>query len=33
MSRLPESWTKDDLEFWKPKPTVAVPAKKAVKGN
>jgi hypothetical protein len=33
MSRLPESWTKDDTEFWKPKPTVAVPAKKAVKGN
>ena len=33
MSRLPESWTKDDTEFWKPKPTVAVPAKKAVKAN
>ncbi len=30
MSRLPESWTKDDLEFWKPKPrpVTAVPAKK-----
>lgn len=33
MSRLPESWTKDDTEFWKPKPTVAVPAKKAVKAK
>ncbi len=28
MSRLPESWIKDDLEFWKPKPQTAVPAKK-----
>jgi len=33
MSRLPESWTKDDTEFWKPKPTVAVPATKAVKAK
>ncbi len=33
MSRLPESWTKDDAEFWKPKPTVAVPVKKAVKAK
>ncbi len=33
MSRLPESWTKDDMEFWKPKPMVAVPAKKTVKAN
>ena len=33
MSRLPESWTKDDTEFWKPKPTVAPPAKKAVKAK
>jgi hypothetical protein len=31
MSRLPESWTKDDADFWKPKPTVAVPVKKAAK--
>ena len=30
MSRLPESWIKDDLGFWKPKPAAAtVPAKKA----
>jgi hypothetical protein len=28
MSRLPENWTKDDLDFWKPKPATAVPAKK-----
>ncbi len=28
MSRLPASWTKDDLDFWKPKPETAVPAKK-----
>lgn len=28
MSRLPESWTKDDTEFWKPKQAVAIPAKK-----
>lgn len=33
MSRLPQSWTKDDAEFWKPKPTVAVPVKKAVKAK
>jgi hypothetical protein len=33
MSRLPQSWTKDDTEFWKPKPTVAPPAKKAVKAK
>ncbi len=35
MSRLPESWTKDDddKKFWKPKPTVAVPAKKTVKAK
>lgn len=35
MSRLPESWTKDDLDFWKPKPvaTQAVPAKKAGSGK
>ncbi len=33
MSRLPQSWTKDDTEFWKPKPTVAAPAKKAVKAK
>ncbi len=33
MSRLPPSWTKDDTEFWKPKPTVAVPAKKDVKAK
>ncbi len=33
MSRLPESWTKDDTEFWKPKPTIAVPAQKAVKSK
>jgi len=33
MSRLPESWTKDDTEFWKPQPAVAVPAKKAVKAQ
>lgn len=31
MSRLPESWTKDDADFWKPKPTVAAPVKKAAK--
>jgi hypothetical protein len=31
MSRLPQSWTKDDTEFWKPKPSVAAPAKKAAK--
>ncbi len=29
MSRMPESWTKDDLSFWKPKAVVAAPAKKA----
>ena len=29
MSRLPQSWTKDDTEFWKP--TVTVPAKKVAK--
>lgn len=29
MSRLPASWTKEDQEFWKPKPSTAVPAKKA----
>lgn len=33
MSRLPQSWTKDDTDFWKPKATVAVPAKKAVKAK
>jgi hypothetical protein len=33
MSRLPQSWTKDDAEFWNPKPTVAAPAKKAVKAK
>jgi hypothetical protein len=33
MSRLPESWTKDDLEFWKPKAVTAAPAKKAVTGK
>jgi hypothetical protein len=33
MSRLPESWTKSDPEFWHPQPTVAVPAKKAVKAK
>ena len=31
MSRLPQSWTKDDTDFWKPKPIVAAPAKKATK--
>jgi len=31
MSRLPQSWTKDDTDFWKPKPAVAAPAKKATK--
>ena len=30
MSRLPESWTRDDPAFWKPKPIVSAPAKKAV---
>ena len=29
MSRLPESWTKDDAGFWKPEAAVAAPAKKA----
>ncbi len=29
MSRLPESWIKDDLEFWRPKPIAEVPAKKS----
>lgn len=33
MSRLPPSWTKDDAEFWKPKPAATVPAKKAVKAK
>ncbi len=28
MSRLPESWIKDDLAFWEPKPATEVPAKK-----
>lgn len=28
MSRLPESWMKDDLAFWKPKAVVAAPSKK-----
>ncbi len=28
MSRLPESWIKDDLAFWEAKPATAVPAKK-----
>ena len=31
MSRLPAIWTKDDADFWNPKPAAAVPAKKAVK--
>ena len=31
MSRLPQSWTKDDSEFWNR--TVAVPAKKAAKAK
>jgi hypothetical protein len=33
MTRLPQSWTKDDTDFWKPKPAVPVPAKKAVKAK
>ena len=33
MSRLPQSWTKNDTEFWKPKPPVAAPAKKATKAQ
>lgn len=33
MSRLPQSWTKNDTEFWKPKPTVAVPAKATAKAE
>ncbi len=28
MSRLPESWTKDDADFWNPKPVTTVPASK-----
>lgn len=28
MSRLPESWTKQDTDFWKPKPVAAAPAKR-----
>ena len=31
MSRLPQSWTKDDADFWRPKPAAAVPVKKAEK--
>lgn len=33
MSRLPESWTKNDAEYWKPTPTAAVPVKKTVKAK
>jgi hypothetical protein len=33
MSRLPQSWTKDDTDFWRPKPTAAAPAKKAAKAQ
>ena len=33
MSRLPESWTKNDAGFWKPKPAVTVPAKTAAKAK
>jgi len=33
MSRLPQSWTKNDAEFWSPKPAVAAPAKKAPKAQ
>lgn len=33
MSRLPESWIKDDLAFWKPKPATDVPAKKGAAGQ
>ena len=31
MSRLPQSWTKEDADFWNPKPPVSVPAKKTGK--
>jgi len=31
MSRLPQSWTKDDSEFWTAKPTVAAPVKQTSK--
>lgn len=31
MSRLPQSWTKADPDFWNPKPAVAAPAKKIEK--
>lgn len=33
MSRLPESWTQDDLAFWKPKLTTAVGNKKAAENE
>ena len=33
MSRLPKSWIKDDLAFWKPKPATEVPAKKGAAGK
>jgi len=33
MSRLPARWTKDDADFWNPKPTAAVPAKKPAKAK
>lgn len=33
MSRLPDSWTKNDAEFWKPKQAAAVPVKKAAKAK
>lgn len=33
MSRLPPSWTKDDADFWRPKPAAAVPVKKAEKAK
>jgi hypothetical protein len=33
MSRLPKSWTKDDTEFWSPKPPVTAPTKKTIKAK
>ena len=29
MSRLPPSWTRNDMDFWNPKPAVAAPVKKS----
>jgi hypothetical protein len=33
MSRLPQSWTKGDADFWNPQPAAAVPAKKTEKAK